>query len=162
MPPIAYLECSRCGARISPQSPQTVCTQCADQPAGSLYVRYDLSHLEGTSANEVIGTAIASEGSSTWTGMWRYQSVLPDVRPVTLGEGWTPMLRSKRYPGVFVKEEGRKPNRNLQSPWACARSDDGAALRIAETGGAFGRKCGRCSGCLCGGSGDRGPHLHAS
>ena len=41
--------------------------------------------------------------------MWRYQSVLPDVRPVTLGEGWTPMLRSKRYPGVFVKEEGANP-----------------------------------------------------
>jgi threonine synthase len=41
--------------------------------------------------------------------MWRYRSVLPDVRPVTLGEGWTPMLHSKRYPGVFVKEEGANP-----------------------------------------------------
>ena len=114
MPPIAYLECSRCHARISAQSPQTVCTQCKDQPAGSLYVRYDLSHLEGTSANEVIGAAIASEGSSTWagstwTGMWRYRAVLPNVQPVTLGEGWTPMLRSKRYPSVFVKEEGANP-----------------------------------------------------
>jgi threonine synthase len=41
--------------------------------------------------------------------MWRYRSVLPDVPPVTLGEGWTPMLHSKRYPGVFVKEEGANP-----------------------------------------------------
>jgi threonine synthase len=41
--------------------------------------------------------------------MWRYRSVLPDVAPVTLGEGWTPMLHSKRYPGVFVKEEGANP-----------------------------------------------------
>jgi threonine synthase len=41
--------------------------------------------------------------------MWRYRSVLPDVSPVTLGEGWTPMLPSKRYPGVFVKEEGTNP-----------------------------------------------------
>jgi threonine synthase len=41
--------------------------------------------------------------------MWRYRSVLPDVQPVTLGEGWTPMLHSKRYPGVFVKEEGANP-----------------------------------------------------
>jgi threonine synthase len=109
MPPIAYLECSRCHARISAQSPQTVCTQCVDQPAGSLYVRYDLSNLEGTSPKEVIEEAIASDAFSAWTGMWRYRSVLPDVRPVTLGEGWTPMLRSKRYPGVFVKEEGANP-----------------------------------------------------
>lgn len=41
--------------------------------------------------------------------MWRYRAVLPNVRPVTLGEGWTPMLRSKRYPEVFVKEEGANP-----------------------------------------------------
>jgi threonine synthase len=41
--------------------------------------------------------------------MWRYRSVLPDVQPVTLGEGWTPVLRSKRYPNAFVKEEGANP-----------------------------------------------------
>ena len=41
--------------------------------------------------------------------MWRYRAVLPDVEPVTLGEGWTPMLRSKRYPGVYLKEEGANP-----------------------------------------------------
>jgi threonine synthase len=41
--------------------------------------------------------------------MWRYRSVLPEARPVTLGEGWTPMLTSKRYPGVFLKEEGANP-----------------------------------------------------
>ena len=105
MPPIAYLECSRCHARISAQSPQTVCTQCVDQPAGSLYVRYDLSHLEGTSPDEVI----ARDADSCWGGMWRYRSVLPAVPPVTLGEGWTPMLRSKRFPSAFIKEEGANP-----------------------------------------------------
>src|SRR5271155_681994 len=41
--------------------------------------------------------------------MWRYASVLPDVTPVTLGEGWTPLLHSKRYPGLFLKEEGDNP-----------------------------------------------------
>ena len=41
--------------------------------------------------------------------MWRYRSVLPDVSPVTLGEGWTPMLRSKRNPQVWLKEEGANP-----------------------------------------------------
>ena len=105
MPPIAFLECSRCHARISADLPQTVCTQCADQPAGSLYVRYDFSGLKGTSPNQII----ASDAGSLWRGMWRYRAVLPDVQPVTLGEGWTPMLRSKRYPSAFVKEEGANP-----------------------------------------------------
>jgi threonine synthase len=41
--------------------------------------------------------------------MWRYRAVLPDVEPVTLGEGWTPMLRSRRYPSVYLKEEGANP-----------------------------------------------------
>ncbi|HEY0308431.1 MAG TPA: threonine synthase [Acidobacteriaceae bacterium] len=106
MPAIAYLECSRCHAKISADIPQTVCTQCVDQPAGALYVRYDLSHLHGTSPQDVIAHDAAS---SPWTGMWRYRSVLPEVQPVTLGEGWTPMLHSKRYPGVFLKEEGANP-----------------------------------------------------
>jgi len=105
MPAIAYLECPRCHAHISAQSPQTVCSECTDQPAGSLFVRYDLSHLHGTEARE----AIARDAGTAWRGMWRYHSVLPDVVPVTLGEGWTPMLQSKRYPGVVVKEEGANP-----------------------------------------------------
>jgi threonine synthase len=41
--------------------------------------------------------------------MWRYNAVLPSVDPVTLGEGWTPVLPSKRYPNVVVKEEGANP-----------------------------------------------------
>jgi threonine synthase len=41
--------------------------------------------------------------------MWRYSQVMPAVEPVTLGEGWTPMLRSRRYPNVWLKEEGANP-----------------------------------------------------
>lgn len=41
--------------------------------------------------------------------MWRYRDVLPAVEPVTLGEGWTPMLPSRRYANVFLKEEGANP-----------------------------------------------------
>jgi threonine synthase len=105
MPQIAYLECSRCHARLSADVPQTICTQCADQPAGSLYVRYDFSPLQGTNPREVVGEAAASR----WAGMWRYRAVLPEVEPVTLGEGWTPMLESRRYPGAVIKEEGANP-----------------------------------------------------
>lgn len=105
MPPIAYLECSRCGARSSAETPQTLCPKCSSQPAGSLYVRYDLSHLQGISPEEGVHGA----PGFLRQGMWRYHAVLPEVEPVTLGEGWTPMLRSQRFPNVFLKEEGANP-----------------------------------------------------
>jgi len=47
--------------------------------------------------------------------MWRYKSVLPDAPPVSLGEGWTPVLRSRRYPGVFLKEEGANPTGSFKA-----------------------------------------------
>ena len=106
MPSIAHLECSRCHARLSADVPQTLCPECPLPPAGSLYVRYDLTALAGTSAKEIVARDSAT---SPWTGMWRYRSVLPDAEPVTLGEGWTPMLCSKRMPNVFLKEEGANP-----------------------------------------------------
>jgi threonine synthase len=53
--------------------------------------------------------AVRAAASPASLGMWRYSSVLPDVAPVTLGEGWTPMLHSKRYPGLYIKEEGANP-----------------------------------------------------
>jgi threonine synthase len=102
MPPIAYLECARCHHHLDAATPQTLCTVCA----GPLYVRYDLSAAAGTAQRDLIGT---SEQDRRWSGMWRYSQVLPDVEPVTLGEGWTPMLRSRRNPSVWLKEEGANP-----------------------------------------------------
>ena len=103
MPAIASLECSRCHHHIAADTPQTLCPLCA----GSLYVRYDMDKLRQTAKREDIAARAAT--SPTSLGMWRYSSVLPDVAPVTLGEGWTPMLHSKRYPGLYIKEEGANP-----------------------------------------------------
>ncbi|MEI9977967.1 MAG: pyridoxal-phosphate dependent enzyme [Edaphobacter sp.] len=103
MAKIASLECSRCHHHVSAETPQTVCPLCA----GSLYVRYDIGQLKKTALREDIAARAAASPASL--GMWRYASVLPDVTPVTLGEGWTPMIHSKRYPGLYIKEEGANP-----------------------------------------------------
>src|SRR5580692_5979466 len=103
MPAIASLECSRCNHHISAEIPHTVCPLCA----GSLYVRYDMDNLKKTAKRDEIAARAATSPASL--GMWRYASVLPDVVPVTLGEGWTPLLQSKRYPGLYIKEEGANP-----------------------------------------------------
>jgi threonine synthase len=47
--------------------------------------------------------------------MWRYANVLPDADPVTLGEGWTPMLPSRRYPGLVIKEEADNPTGSFKA-----------------------------------------------
>ena len=102
MPRIAYLECSRCHLHHDASTPQTVCTACA----GSLYVRCDLSAAKGLAARDAIGT---TADDRRWSGMWRYREVLPNVEPVTLGEGWTPMLKSRRFRNMWFKEEGANP-----------------------------------------------------
>jgi len=108
MPAIDHFECSRCKEKTPANGPQTLCPKCA----GSLYVRYDLAPLRGTKSRD----AIATEAShAPWPGMWRYRAVLPDVEPVTLGEGWTPMVRSRRHPNLYVKEEGANPTGSFKA-----------------------------------------------
>ena len=77
---IAYLECTKCGASIDAARPQTVCPK----DGGVLYVRYKLSALKPK-------FTAASLAGRTPT-MWRYAEVLPEAEPVSLGEGFTPML----------------------------------------------------------------------
>src|SRR5271163_1719050 len=109
MPAIASLECSRCHHHLSADTPQTLCPLCA----GSLYVRYDMDKLKKTAKREDIAARAAASPASL--GMWRYSDVLPDVSPVTLGEGWTPLLQSKRYPGLYIKEEGANPTGSFKA-----------------------------------------------
>jgi threonine synthase len=103
MPSIAYLECSRCPTQISAETPQTLCPQCG----GALFVRYDMAAMRQSASRDDIQARAAA--SPTSLGMWRYAGVLPAAEPVTLGEGFTPMLRSRRYPNLFLKEEAANP-----------------------------------------------------
>jgi len=108
MAKISHLECSRCHSELSVEKPRTVCPKCA----GTLYVRYDLAPLRGLAHRDEIARAAAA---STWAGMWRYRAILPEAEPVTLGEGWTPVIRSRRYPNAFLKEEGANPTGSFKA-----------------------------------------------
>jgi threonine synthase len=105
MPQIAHLECSRCHAIQDASTPQTVCPVCA----GAFCVRYspeDMAKASGTAVRDAISNTNQAQTSK---GMWRYQPILPGIDPVTLGEGWTPLLQSRRNAKVFLKEEGANP-----------------------------------------------------
>jgi len=100
---IAYLECTKCGARISADQPQTVCPK----DGGVLFVRYDLAELKRTfPASSLFGRTPT---------MWRYAEVMPEAEPVSLGEGFTPLLQSREYPNVYVKDEGLNPTASFKA-----------------------------------------------
>ncbi|HKN61449.1 MAG TPA: pyridoxal-phosphate dependent enzyme, partial [Candidatus Acidoferrales bacterium] len=143
MPSIAHFECSKCKATVPAGTPQTLCPKCA----GSLYVRYDLNPLKGTASRDAIATEAAR---LPWAGMWRYRSVLPNVKPVTLGEGWTPMLRSRRYPNAYLKEEGANPTgsfkaRGLALAVTMARHYGLRKLAVPSAGNAAGALAAYCA-----------------
>jgi threonine synthase len=137
MPSIAYLECSRCHAHVSAETPQTVCPQCD----GILFVRYDMAALRlSVTREDIQARAVAA---NTSLGMWRYSGVLPTVEPVTLGEGFTPMLRSRRYPNLFLKEEAANPTgtfkaRGLSMAVSMARHYGLTKLAVPSAGNAAG------------------------
>src|SRR3981081_4875770 len=95
---ISYLECSRCGEHLSADRPQNICPK----DGGVLFVRYDLASLKGKLRAENLSGRVAS--------MWRYAEVLPAATPVTLGEGFTPMLPSMGGGG------GQPPGHGAEAP----------------------------------------------
>jgi threonine synthase len=108
MAQIAYLECSKCGEHISGAQPQTICPK----DGGSLYVRYDLASLKGRFTPDSLRGRTAT--------MWRYHEVLPGKVPVTLGEGFTPMLTSRENANVYIKDEGLNPTGSFKARGLCA------------------------------------------
>jgi len=124
------------------EKPQTVCPQCA----GALYVRYDLAPLRGMAARQEIARAATD---SPWKGLWRYRSVLPDVEPVTLGEGWTPMLHQPPLSRCLVKEEGANPTGSFKARGLALGVSMARHYRLEKIGRSLCRQCRRRAGRLC-------------
>jgi threonine synthase len=104
---ISFLECTRCGERVPADRPQNICPK----DGGVLFVRYDFASLKGKWRRQDLSGRAAS--------MWRYAEVLPDLpageKPVTLGEGFTPMLPSREFANVYIKDEGLNPTGSFKA-----------------------------------------------
>ncbi len=129
MAKITFLECSKCGEHVSADQPRTVCPK----DGGSLYVRYDLHAIKKNFTRESLAGRPAT--------MWRYNDVLPEAQPVTLGEGFSPMLPSRTTPNVFIKDEGINPTgsfkaRGLSAAVTMAREYGLRKLAIPSAGNA--------------------------
>src|SRR5215468_3367243 len=103
MAPLTHLECTRCGQHLSADKPKTICPK----DGGVLYARYDLLAIKRSFSREQLCNRAAT--------MWRYAEVLPDAKPVSLGEGFTPMIPSREYSSTFIKDEGLNPTGSFKA-----------------------------------------------
>jgi threonine synthase len=105
-----HLECSLCGKRREANAPANLC-ECG----GPLLVRYDFSVIRHRWPRREVSNGPAS--------MWRYAPVLPAAPEsiVTLGEGWTPLVRTRRAgarigaENLWVKDEGLNPTASFKA-----------------------------------------------
>src|SRR6202158_29773 len=118
MPKVTHLECSLCNKRFEAGKAVNLC-DCG----GPLLVRYDLDHIRSHWKRR--------EGQKGPPSMWRYAPLLPplDVNIITLGEGWTPLIRTSRLgarlgaENLWVKDEGLNPTGSFKARGlACAIS----------------------------------------
>ena len=113
MSSLTHLECAvPCGApSLDPNESHHLC-RCG----APLLARYDFSHLDTVRLQHELATAPPT--------MWRYQEMLPQTAssgPVTLGEGWTPLVHAKQLGqalGVgrlFIKDESHNPTNSFKA-----------------------------------------------
>lgn len=103
---VTNLECTRCHRSYEARKLHNVCVECH----APLFVNYDLEALRDRWNKTSLAGRVAT--------MWRYREVLPvekDENVVTLGEGFTPLLkidnigRKLGLKNLFVKDESRNP-----------------------------------------------------
>lgn len=108
---VTHLECSKTGKTYEPNKLYNL-----SEAGKPLLVRYDLKKAARTLTKENLKNRVSS--------LWRYREVLPvvnDENVVTLGEGWTPLLRAKRLgaqfglPQLFIKDEGPNPTGSFKA-----------------------------------------------
>ena len=106
---LSHLECSKCRTVVDHTRPQNLCPECGSP----LLARYDLEAARATFDADALKGRPAS--------MWRYEEVLPPARPVTLGEGMTPLIHARRLGDalglskLFIKDEGQNPTNSFKA-----------------------------------------------
>ena len=109
---VTHLECGLCGTKHEAHRLHNLCTACGKP----LLVRYDLERARMFLKKESL--------AARRPDMWRYREMLPLERGeniVSLGEGWTPLLRAVRLgrrvgvPDLFIKDESQNPTQSFKA-----------------------------------------------
>ena len=113
MSSLTHLECAvPCGApRLDPNESHHLC-RCG----APLLARYDFSQLDTIRLQHELVTAPPT--------MWRYREMMPETAssgPITLGEGWTPLVHAKRLgqtigvDRLYIKDESHNPTNSFKA-----------------------------------------------
>jgi threonine synthase len=100
----AQLACSRCDATFPIRELMNLCPN----DGAPLLVRYDIAKAP----------ELRDEIRARAATMWRYRELLPiddESEIVTLGEGITPLLASRKHDNVWIKDESKNPTRSFKS-----------------------------------------------
>ncbi|MBA3246590.1 MAG: threonine synthase [Pyrinomonadaceae bacterium] len=109
---VTHLECAACGLRHEARRLHNLCVECGKP----LLVRYDLQRAAESLTKESLQERAAD--------LWRYREALPverDENIVSLGEGWTPLLRASRLgeqlgmKELFIKDESQNPTQSFKA-----------------------------------------------
>src|ERR1043165_204909 len=137
---VTHLECALCGLKHEAHRLLNLCRECGKP----LLVRYDLDRAKQSLTKEsLIGRR---------PDLWRYREVLPvedDANIVTLGEGWTPLLRADRLghsvgvADLYIKDEGQNPTqsfkaRGMATAVSMAKELGASKLAVPSAGNAAG------------------------
>ena len=126
---VSHVECTICGARHDAKRLLTVCEKCGQM----LAVRYDLARVTASVTKDALRLRAP--------GMYRFRELTPlddAERPVTLGEGGTPLLELPRLAAhlgigkLWAKDEGQNPTGSFKARGL------GMAITRARTLGARG------------------------
>ena len=137
---VSHLECAACGLRHEARRLHNLCTQCGKP----LLVRYDLERAAAALKKE----SLRDRGPD----LWRYREVLPVEQAdniVTLGEGFTPLVRASRLGAqlgleqLYIKDEGQNPTqsfkaRGMAAAVSMARELGAQKLAVPSAGNAAG------------------------
>ena len=109
---ITHLECGLCGLEHEARRLLNLCRNCGKP----LLVRYDLNRSKASLTKESLAGRRAD--------LWRYREVLPveqDDNIISLGEGWTPLLRAERLGEtvgireLYIKDESQNPTQSFKA-----------------------------------------------
>jgi threonine synthase len=109
---VTHLECAACGLSHEAQRLHNLCRECGKP----LLVRYDLKQAARSLTKESL--------KGRRSDLWRYREVLPvenENNVVSLGEGWTPLLRAERLgnalglDALFIKDESQNPTQSFKA-----------------------------------------------
>jgi len=110
---LTHLECSACGLRHDWSRLQNLCTKCGKP----LFAIYDLEALRK------LDRLKRSSFREREKSLWRWRELLPlpkDAEPISLGEGGTPLLQSKKLGGeldvdLWIKDESLNPTQSFKA-----------------------------------------------